>query len=77
VTLNAPYGKSINQARTIPQNIVLDGIDQEEGNFNVFCQSCGRVIAVNIDSNQEALELESEHTQDSDCRYTGTHAIGV
>jgi Fe2+ or Zn2+ uptake regulation protein len=52
-----------------------DEIDQEEGNFNVFCQSCGRIIAVNIDSNQEALELENKHTKGSDCKYTGTHII--
>jgi hypothetical protein len=51
------------------------GIDQESGNYNVFCQSCGRVIAINIDNHNDALDSEKEHLDNTDCIYTGTHKI--
>lgn len=50
-------------------------LEQSEGNFNVFCQSCGRVVATNVDSQREALDAEKEHSEDAECRFTGTHII--
>lgn len=52
-----------------------ENIDQEYGNYNVFCQSCGRFIAVNIEDHKQALDLEGEHLDNTDCVYTGTHKI--
>jgi hypothetical protein len=49
--------------------------EQEIGNYNVFCQSCGKVIGLNIDSQKEAFNLEEEHSSNSQCRYTGSHII--
>ena len=48
---------------------------QVAGNYNVFCQSCGKVVASNVETNQEALSLEKHHLQQNDCLYTGTHKI--
>ena len=50
-------------------------INQESGNYNVFCQSCGRIIAVNIEGHKEALDLEEDHLDNTDCVYAGTHKI--
>ncbi len=50
-------------------------IDQESGNYNIFCQSCGRIIAVNIHSHNDALDLEKDHLDTTECIYTGTHKI--
>lgn len=55
--------------------MVADRLDQETGNYNVFCQSCGRVVAINIETHQEALKLEEAHSNESKCQYTGTHKI--
>ena len=52
-----------------------ENIDQEHENYNVFCQSCGRVIAANIEGHKEALDLEKDHMDKTDCVYTGTHKI--
>lgn len=49
--------------------------EQEKGNYNVFCQSCGRIVAVNVGTHEEAISLEKDHTSESDCRYSGTHRI--
>lgn len=49
--------------------------EQNEGNYNVFCQSCGQIVAINIQSQKDALELEERHTKDTRCRYSGTHVI--
>ena len=48
---------------------------QVAGNYNVFCQSCGKVVASNVETNQEALNLEKDHLQQNKCQYTGTHKI--
>jgi hypothetical protein len=52
-----------------------EAIEQEIGNYNVFCQSCGRIIGLNIDSQEIAFKLEEEHSNNSKCRYTGSHII--
>lgn len=49
--------------------------EQEIGNYNVFCQSCGKVIGLNIESQEKAFSLEEEHSNDSQCKYTGSHII--
>jgi hypothetical protein len=49
--------------------------NQRTGNYNVFCQSCGRVIATNIETHQKALKLEENHSGETECRFTGTHKI--
>lgn len=53
----------------------LDQFEQKVGNYNVFCQSCGRVVALNVEAHEEAIRLEKDHTSESDCRYSGTHRI--
>lgn len=50
-------------------------LNQTLENYNVFCQSCGQIIAVNIDSHRKALEIEEKHREDTQCEYTGTHKI--
>lgn len=53
----------------------LNDIDQKSGNYNILCQSCGRIIAVNIDNHKKALDLEKDHLDNTECIYTGTHKI--
>lgn len=55
--------------------MISKNIDQESGNYNVFCQSCGRVVGVNIENHSKALDLEKDHLDNTDCVYTGTHKI--
>lgn len=51
------------------------GFDQDEGNYNVVCQSCGRILGVNVGNHEDALRLEEEHLEDTGCKYTGSHVI--
>lgn len=52
-----------------------EGIEQETGNYNVFCQSCGQIVAINVESQKDALQLEKAHMEDTKCEYSGTHII--
>ena len=52
-----------------------DNLVQENGNYNVFCQSCGKIVAINVKNHEKALKLEANHSEDTQCKYTGTHLI--
>jgi hypothetical protein len=48
---------------------------QEEGKFNVICQSCGKLLGINVDNKEKAFNLEERHTQNSSCTYTAIHLL--
>lgn len=53
----------------------LENLEQQTGNYNVFCQSCGQLIGLNIQSQQKAFQLEEKHAENTGCKYTGSHII--
>lgn len=56
-------------------NTKTDNLVQENGKYNVFCQSCGKIVAINVKNHEKALKLEANHSEDTQCKYTGTHLI--
>ena len=57
------------------QDGISDNFDQEAGNYNVLCQSCGKILGINVESQELAFRLEEEHTENTRCKYTGSHII--
>jgi len=45
----------------------MSSINQEPGNYNAWCNSCDQIIALNIESKNEACELNEEHAKGSAC----------
>lgn len=50
-------------------------LTQENGKYNVICQSCGKILGINVENQEKALKIEEKHSEKTDCQYTASHLI--